>query len=91
MTKLGFMSESQRSDQDTITQMEVDSGEPFATREIGTKTNLVTKTKIGTNLITKTRTNMTKVEEVISLIDPTLKHNSMAQDFAPPNFSTKFE
>lgn len=67
MTKSRFMSDSQRSDQDTRTQMEGDSGEPFATREISTKTNLVTKTKTGTNLITETRTNMTKVEKFISL------------------------
>jgi hypothetical protein len=84
MTKSRFMNESQRSDQDTRIQMEFDLGEPFAIREIDTRTNLVTKTKIGTNLITEIITNMTKVEEVISLVDPTPRCNSMAQDFAPP-------
>ncbi len=80
------MNKSQGSDQDTGTQMEVNLGEPFATKEINTKTNLVTRTEIETDPITETITNMTEVEEVISLANPTLGHNYVAQDFAPPTF-----
>jgi hypothetical protein len=70
--------------------MEVDLGEPSIVREIGTKTNIVTRTKIRTNPITKiiikhllvigtkTRTNTTKVEEAISLVDPAPGHDYVA-------------
>lgn len=95
-TKSGSMSESQRSDQDTWTQMEVDSSEPFAIREIATEIDLVNIIKIKTNSITEienkhlldtetiTRTNTTKVEEVVSLVEPALGHEFVAWDFAPP-------
>ncbi len=86
MTKWKFMNKSQGSDQDTRTLMEVNLGEPFATREINTKTNPVTIIETETDPITETRTNMIEVEEVISLAYPTLGHNSVAQDFAPPTF-----
>jgi hypothetical protein len=66
--------------------MEVNSSEPFATKEINTKTNIMTIIEIGTNPITETRTNMTEVEKVISLANPTLGHDYVAQDFAPPTF-----
>jgi hypothetical protein len=66
--------------------MEVNSGEPFAIREIDTIIDLVTKTETKINPITKTRTNMTEVEEVISLANPTLACDFVAQDFAPQTF-----
>ncbi len=83
--------------------MEVDSGEPFAIREISTKTDLVNRIKIKTDSITKienrhlldieivTGTNTTKVEEVVSLVELALGHEFVAQDFAPLNFSTNIQ
>ncbi len=66
-TKSGSVNESQRSDQDAETQMEIDSGQPSKVHEIGTGTDPVTRTETETDPVTKTL----EVEEVVSFIEPT--------------------
>jgi hypothetical protein len=64
MTKLIFVSETQRSDQDIRTQMEVNSSQPFAIKEIGTEIDLVTKTKTKFNLVTKSESNISSTSKL---------------------------
>jgi hypothetical protein len=57
------------------------------------KTDSITKIEnkhlLNTNFVTGT--NTTKVEEVVSLVEPALGHEFVAQDFAPLNFSTNIQ
>jgi hypothetical protein len=86
MIKLGFVSKSQRSDQDIEIQMEVNLGEPFIVRKINTRIDFVTMTKTRANLVIEIGTNMIEVEEVVSLIDPAHGCDFVAQDSTPLTF-----
>ncbi len=84
--KSGSVNESQRSDQDAETQMEIDSSQPSKVHEIGTGTDPVTRTETETDPVTKNETeNKTlEVEEVVSFIEPTpaaLESVSLATGF----------